>query len=124
MKFLYIVLILHTVLFSSEADIVRDEEIGLFTQPYKDMAHKIYEIKKMQEELIHIHKNIAKVKLETSLKEKKANALLGELSKLPLFEVIMLNQQSISLQAEQSLYHYKTKANQFLKKDIDIILEQ
>jgi len=124
MKILLSLFLLFSILHSGEKKVVEEEEKLLLMENYKKIVHKMYEIKKQQEELQHIYKNIIKVKKETMLKEAHVNEILNSINALPLLEIIILEQNAIGMQNEQILFDFSLRNKSSEEIEINRLLSE
>ncbi len=116
--------LLFSSLYGGEKDIVRTHEVGLYAADYKKLIHTVYEIKKKQQELADLHKNMQRVKKDIILKESRVAMMLDEISKMPIVEVILLNQNSVGLQTEQSINDFQQRSKKLESDDVKLILDK
>ena len=119
--FFLFLLIFTGKLFGFESETVRNLEKTSYTELYKKLTHIAFEIKKKEEELYYIEKNIARVKKDSILKEEKANSLLEDINQMPLVETSMLLSDSISLSSEQMIENFSAREKKWQSIDVNMI---
>lgn len=113
-----------TLMFASESDFVKSNELGMFSDGYKEMAHKIYEIKKKHQQIKMLLLKINSVKRDNIVKEQMVSSLLQSINRMPIVENLQLNESSLGLQAEQNLNIFTLYSNQIGAEDIHNIIEK